>query len=67
MRYEELVTDVTRTLARFSEWLEIDPEGFDCERISSRSIGKYRNGLTHSEIDTVMEIAGPTMARLDYN
>ena len=67
MRYEELVTDVTRTLARLSEWLEIDPEGFDCERISSRSIGKYRNGLTHSELDTVMEIAGPTMARHDYS
>jgi len=66
MRYEELVTEVREPLVRLSEWLGIDPAEFEVQRISSRSIGKYRRGLTHAEIDTVMKIAGPTMSRLGY-
>ena len=66
MRYEDLVTDIREPLARLSDWLGIDLAGFEVQRISSRSIGKYQRGLTHAEIDTVMKIAGPTMSRLGY-
>jgi hypothetical protein len=66
MRYEDLATHPIEALDRLSEWLDIDPAGFDARGISSRSIGKYRQGLTHAEIDTVVKIAGPTMSRLGY-
>jgi len=66
LRYEQLVTDPRKSLDSLSEWLGIDPAGFEIQRISSRSIGKYRDGLTEAEIETVMKIAGPTMSRLGY-
>jgi hypothetical protein len=66
MRYEELVTDPREVLGKLSEWLGIDPAGFEVQHINSRSIGKYQRGLTRAEIDTVMKIAGPTMSRLGY-
>jgi hypothetical protein len=67
LRYEDLVTNPSETLSRLSEWLAIDPAGFDVRGITDRSIGKYQRGLTPAEIDTVMEIAGPTMSRLGYS
>jgi hypothetical protein len=66
VRYEELVTNAREQTARISEWLGIDPEGFKVKHISDSSIGRYQSGLTQAEIDTVMKIAGPTMARLGY-
>lgn len=66
LRYEELVTTPSEQMGRIAEWLGIDRPGFDVQHISDRSIGKYRRGLTPAEIDTVMEIAGPTMARIGY-
>lgn len=66
LRYEELVNNPIEQADRISQWLDIDPSGFETQHISNRSIGKYRRGLTPAEIDTVMEIAGPTMARLGY-
>ncbi len=66
VRYEDLVTEVTGPLQALAEWLDIDPGGFQAREISSRSIGKYKRGLTREELDTVMRIAGPTMERLGY-
>ena len=66
VRYEELVTNASEQMGRISEWLGIDPVGFDVGQITGRSIGKYKRGLTRAEIDTVMRIAGPTMSRLGY-
>lgn len=65
--YENLVTDSKMTLEDISRWLGVDPAGFETTPISSRSIGNYRDGLTSDELATVMEIAGPTMARLGYH
>jgi len=67
LRYEELVQEPKKPIAELSQWLGIDPDGFQVERISARSIGKYRRGLTPEELATVMEIAGPTMSRLGYS
>lgn len=66
VRYEDLVTEVTGPMRKLAEWLGVDPAGFEVDRISARSIGKYRQGLTQEEVATVMEIAGPTMSRLGY-
>lgn len=66
IRYEDLVTEVTQPIEELSQWLGVDPAGFAVDRISDRSIGKYRRGLTREEQETVMEIAGPTMSRLGY-
>ena len=66
MRYEDLATHPSEALSRLSEWLDIDPAGFDVRGITDRSIGKHKCGLTAAEIETVMKIAGPTMSRLGY-
>ncbi len=66
LRYEDLVTGCCDALERLSDWLAIEMAGFEVDRISSRSIGKYRDGLTHAELETVLEIAGPAMERLGY-
>ena len=66
MRYEKLVEYPRRELKALSNWLGVDPSGFRTRLIRDTSIGKYRSGLTDEELATVMEIAGPTMARLGY-
>lgn len=66
LRYEDLVSEVKPPIEELSRWLGVDPAGFQVDRISDRSIGKHRRGLTPAELATVTEIAGPTMNRLGY-
>jgi hypothetical protein len=66
MRYEELMQQPVQELTRLADWLAIDPAGFDAGMIKPTSIGKYQNGLTAEELDTVRAVAGPTLARLHY-
>jgi hypothetical protein len=66
MRYETLMQQPRIELNRLADWLAIDPAGFDSEMIRTTSIGKYQTGLTETELKTVMAIAGPTLARLEY-
>ncbi len=66
VRYEDLVREAETVLGDISRWLKVDPAGFEITRISSRSIGNFRDGLTREELATVMEIAEPTMERLGY-
>jgi hypothetical protein len=66
IRYEDLVREPRRELEALARWLGVEFAGFPKERIRDNSIGKYKNGLTDEELKTVMEIAGPTMARLGY-
>jgi hypothetical protein len=47
-----------------TRWL--DPAGFPEGLTHPTSIGKYKTGLTKDELETVMEVAGPTMDRLGY-
>ena len=69
IRYEDLVRGPKRELTALAEWVGVDPAGFP-EGISNGvrddGIGKHRNGLSEQELETVMNIAGPTMARLGY-
>jgi hypothetical protein len=69
IRYEDLVEEPRRELEALAKWLGADPSGFsECmiRGIRNTSIGKYKTGLADEELKAVMEIAGPTMARLGY-
>ena len=66
MQYEALMQQPVQELNRVSEALGLDPAGFPTDMINPGSIGKYKKGLTPEELETVMAIAGPTMARLGY-
>jgi hypothetical protein len=69
VRYEDLVREPRRELTAFAEWLGIDPAGFperSMKSVRDNGIGKHRSGLSEQELEAVMNIAGPTMARLGY-
>jgi hypothetical protein len=66
IRYEDLVREPRRTLNALAHWLDVDPAGFRDSLVRDTSVGKYRTGLTASELAEVNEIAGPTLARLNY-
>jgi Sulfotransferase family len=69
IRYEDLVREPRRELEALARWLGVESSGFSERAIRSirdTSIGKYKTGLTNAELKTVIEIAGPTMARLGY-
>jgi hypothetical protein len=66
IRYEDLVTQPESVLQELGSWLEVDPEGFNQKMIRSTSIGKYQTGLSETEVEQVVSIAGPVMRRLGY-
>jgi hypothetical protein len=66
LQYEALMREPEQELKRVSEVIGLDPAGFRIDMIDPGSIGKYQKGLTSEELDTVMAVAGPTMARLGY-
>lgn len=66
LQYEALMHEPEQELKRVSEAIGLDPSGFPTEMINPGSIGKYKKGLTPDELETVMQIAGPTMERLGY-
>lgn len=66
LQYEALMHEPEKELQRVSEAIGVDPAGFPTGMINPGSIGKYQEGLTSTELETVMEVAGPTMARLGY-
>ena len=66
LQYEAMMHEPEKELKRISEAIGVDPAGFPTDMINPGSIGKYQKGLTPEELETVMEIAGPTMERLGY-
>lgn len=66
LQYEAMMHEPERELRRVSEAIGVDPAGFPTDMINPGSIGKYKKGLTPEELETVMAVAGPTMARLGY-
>jgi hypothetical protein len=66
MRYELLVTDPTRAIQGYADYLGVDAAGFPIEWVQGGMIGKYIDVLTEEEVDCVVEIAGPKMKELDY-
>lgn len=69
IRYEDLVREPRRVLGGLAEWMGVDPAGFpygNMKTIHENSIGKHRDGLSEQEVEDVMNVAGPAMARLGY-
>lgn len=66
VRYEDLIQRPGSVLEALGDWLGVDPSEFRPPTIRAGSVGKYRVGLTQTELATVMAVAGPTMERLGY-
>lgn len=66
IRYEDLIQEKDRELKALGDWLGVDSAGFDAGVIRDTSIGKYTSGLSDKDLMTVMNIAGPTMAKMGY-
>jgi hypothetical protein len=69
IRYEDLVQEPRRELEVLAKWLGVDSSGFSesiISNIRNTDIGIYKTGLTDEELETVVKIAGPIMARLGY-
>jgi hypothetical protein len=66
IRYESLVTQPEQVVPGLANWLGVSPEGFNTRILNPCSIGKYKEGLTTAELAEVMDVAGPTLARLGY-
>ncbi len=64
--YEDLVTEPQYVLKLLGNWLAVDPLGFRQRGVHAKSVGKHTSGLSQQALATVMEVAGPTMARLGY-
>ncbi len=65
--YEELVANPAAVMTGIGEWLGVDPGGFPTGQIRVSSVGKYRNGLTDKELETVTAVAGGTLSKLGYS
>lgn len=66
IRYEDLVRNPEQELKVLGKWLGIDPGGFPVKFIRDNRVSKYKNGLTTDEVEEIIHVAGPTMARLGY-
>ena len=66
VRYENLVREPQRELDAIASVLDLNPAGFPTDLFREDRVGKHQHGLTPEELETVMEIAGPTMERLGY-
>ncbi len=67
LRYEDLVQRPNGELQRLADYLQVDPAGFHAKRIHDKSIGKFGKDLSASEVQAVLEIAGPVMEKLGYH
>ncbi len=66
IRYEDLVQRPEQELEKLGQWFDVDPARFPVQKIQSTNVSKYKSGLSDEELASVMEVAGPTMARLGY-
>jgi hypothetical protein len=66
VRYEEFANKPEKGLKSLGDYLGVDPAGFPKEMIYDGSVGKHGSGLSDKELAAVMDIAGPTLARLGY-
>lgn len=66
IRYEELVRGPTVVLVELAKRLDIKPCCFGESMIHAASVGRHEGRLSEDELVSVMDIAGPTMARLGY-
>jgi hypothetical protein len=66
VRYEDLISDKERELRALGDWLGVDSKGFDAGVIRPNRTGKYKSSLSDEDVTKVMDVAGPTMAKMGY-
>ena len=77
LRYEDLVGDLPAVAARLGAWLDVDLDAvavLDEDDLAhhrtsaspASSIGRWRDDLAPAEADRIVEVLGPTLARLGY-
>ena len=66
VRYEDIMTNPTKTLARVAHFIGVDPDGFSSSRFSPRHIGKHKTALSKVELSQIMQILTPTLTKLNY-
>lgn len=66
IRYEDLVRNPAPVLRGLGEYLGVGSTAFPTRHIHADSVGNYHRGLSASELESVMKVAGPTMRRLGY-
>jgi predicted SAM-dependent methyltransferase len=66
LRYEALIRDPRTAMSALGRYLGVDPDGFTTSIIHDSGIGKHRDELSREQIQTIEEIAGPTMQRWGY-
>jgi hypothetical protein len=66
VRYEALVAEPDEPLAALGNFLQVDGAGFNRELLEASSVGKWRAALTPGQIDEIVAVAAPTMARWGY-
>jgi hypothetical protein len=66
IRYEDLVANPASEIRRLGTWLGVDPDKFDVTQVHSNSVHRYRDHLSDEELETILEVTGPTLSRLGY-
>lgn len=66
LRYERLVREPAAAARELGEWLGVNPAGFDLGIVHSESVGKHRSALPEADVQAILDVAGPTLRRLDY-
>jgi hypothetical protein len=67
IRYEDLVRRPDRELEALAAGLGVDARAFPRAVVRDSSIGAHRGQLSRHEMREIVDIAGPTLARLGYD
>lgn len=66
IRYETLCDAPRRHLDELANYLGVSSEGFKHNKVRATSVGRYTDGLTQAQVEDVLQVAGPTLERLNY-
>jgi hypothetical protein len=67
IRYEDLVSDPQTVLGQLADRLDVRRDGFPFDWVRADSLGKFKQGLSASELGCVLDRAGSKMKELGYS
>lgn len=67
VRYENLVQHPTEEIKLLADYLGVDDVDFSVDMISNTNVGRYKTELSKQELESIDNVAGSTLARLDYS
>ena len=70
VRYEEVTADPAKYLTKICEFVGVNVDGSDIEKLTSRvsvkSVGKWERQLSDSEVRSIQDKAGDVLEELGY-